>query len=153
MGTGTRALIGAGAIAAAIVLFIVFQDSGSDDDSEPATTTAAEATAETEQGGNAGERPDKPPKPEEPEIPTIEIRNGQPVGGIAELEYDVGDKIEFYVDSDVTDHVHLHGYDVMKDVTAGQRIKFSVPATLDGVYEAELEDSVVPIAEITVNPG
>jgi hypothetical protein len=74
------------------------------------------------------------------------------VGGVAELSFDKGDEIEFIVESDVSDHVHLHGYDVMKDVEAGGKVKFEVPATLDGVFEAELEDSVVPIAEISVNP-
>jgi hypothetical protein len=27
------------------------------------------------------------------------------------------------------------------------------PADLEGVFEVELEESVVPIAELTVNPG
>ena len=33
------------------------------------------------------------------------------------------------------------------------RHEFDVPATITGVFEVELEHSVVPIAEITVNPG
>ena len=41
----------------------------------------------------------------------------------------------------------------MQDVAAGGSTEFNVPATLTGVFEAELEDSVVPIAEITVEPG
>ena len=154
MGNGARALIGVAAVAAAVVLFIVLQDSGSDDDSEP-STTVAETAAETTTATGAAEtepKPEKPEKPEAPEIPTIEIKGGEPVGGVAELEFDKGDTIEFFVESDVADHVHLHGYDVFQDVMPGQRIKFSVPATLDGIYEVELEDRVVPIAEITVNP-
>ena len=38
----------------------------------------------------------------------------------SELEYDAGDEIHFKVDSDVADEVHVHGYDLMKDV-AGRR--------------------------------
>jgi hypothetical protein len=155
MSTGARAAIGAGAIAVAIVLFVVLQDSGSDDDADsttPVATTTPQATGDTAQADGEQRKPEKPEEPPEPQIPTIEIRGGEPVGGVAELEYDLGDDIEFYVDSDVADHVHLHGYDIFKDVAAGQRIKFSIPASIEGVFEAELEDRVVPIAEITVNP-
>ena len=65
----------------------------------------------------------------------------------------MGERIHFVVESDVDEEVHLHGYDVAKDVTAGGRVAFDVPATLEGVFEVELEHSVVPLAEITVTPG
>ena len=152
MGNGARALIGVGAIAIAIALFVVLQDSESDDDSGSPATVAQTTTTESATGKGEAEKEPEPEKPEEPEIPTIEIKGGEPVGGVAELEFDKGDQIEFFVESDVADHVHLHGYDVFQDVTPGKRIKFSVAATLDGIYEVELEDRVVPIAEITVNP-
>ena len=157
MSNAARALIGVAAIAVVVVLFVVLQDSGSDDDSGSAGTDATTTTQTNADEGDQGEeKPDKPPKPqkpEEPEVPTIEVRGGQPVGGVAELEFDQGDDIVFKVSSDVSDHVHLHGYDVMEDVVAGETVTVSVPATIEGVFEAELEDSVVPIAEITVNPG
>jgi hypothetical protein len=135
----------------AVVLFVVLQDSGSDDDSDSTGTVATSTTTQATAGQDA-QKPEKPEKPEEPEIPTIVVENGQPVGGVAELEFDKGDEIVFKVQSDVADHVHLHGYDVFKDVAAGDTITMRVPATIEGVFEAELEDSVVPIAEITVNP-
>ena len=148
-------MIGIAAIAVAIVLFVVLQDSGSDDESDSPQTVATSTTAQptADQDAEDQRKPEQPEKPEEPEIPTIVIKGGQPVGGVAELEFEKGDDIEFFVDSDVADHVHLHGYDIFEDVTPGQRIKFSLPATIEGVFEVELEDSVVPIAEITVNPG
>jgi hypothetical protein len=148
---GVRALVGVAAIVVAVVLFVVLQDSGSDDDSDSTGTVATSTTTQTAAGQDA-QKPEKPEKPEEPEIPTIVVENGKPVGGVAELEFDVGDEIVFKVQSDVADHVHLHGYDVFKDVAAGDTITMRVPATFDGIYEAELEDSVVEIAKITVNP-
>jgi hypothetical protein len=48
--------------------------------------------------------------------------------------------------------VHFHGYDVAKDVEAGGRVEFDVPATIDGVFEVELEGSHTQLAEVTVNP-
>jgi hypothetical protein len=154
MSTGARVAMGVAAIAVAIVLFVVLQDSGSDDDSEPATTAATTTTETTADGdGQGGQKPEKPEKPAEPAIPTIVIKNGQPVGGVQELEFTEGDDIRFRVDSDVAEEVHFHGYDIGKDVEAGGTVEFDVPATITGQFEVELEHSVVPIADVIVNPG
>jgi hypothetical protein len=135
-----------GAIVLAVVLFIVLSDG--DDDSEPSTTAAT-----TEKSSAQEERQEKPTKPAEPPPATIVVKGGEPVGGVAELSFAKGGRIRFVVESDVADHVHLHGYDVFEDVPAGGRVEFDLPATLEGVFEVELEDRVVPLAEITVSPG
>jgi len=85
-------------------------------------------------------------------VPTIVIRNGEPVGGIKQLEYNAGDEIRFEVKSDVADEVHVHGYDLMEDVPAGGTVSFDFPAEIEGIFEAELEGRKEQIAEITVNP-
>jgi hypothetical protein len=85
-------------------------------------------------------------------VPTIVIRNGEPVGGIKELEYSAGDEIRFEVSSDVADEVHVHGYDLMQDVPAGGTVSFDFLAEIEGIFEAELEGRKEQIAEITVNP-
>jgi hypothetical protein len=56
------------------------------------------------------------------------------------------------VRADVQDHVHLHGYDVMRDVVPGKTTRLNFEADIEGVFEVELEDSKVQIAEITVEP-
>ncbi len=86
-------------------------------------------------------------------MPTIVIKDGEPVGGVQDLSFTEGDDIRFKVESDVADEVHFHGYDVGMDVEAGGSVTFDVPATDTGVFEVELEERVVPIAEITVNPS
>jgi hypothetical protein len=85
-------------------------------------------------------------------VPTIVIRNGEPVGGIKQLEYNAGDQIRFEVSSDVADEVHVHGYDLMQDVPAGSTVSFDFPAEIEGIFEAELEGRKEQIAEIRVNP-
>ena len=85
-------------------------------------------------------------------VPTIVIRNGEPVGGIKELEYSAGEEIRFEVKSDVADEVHVHGYDLMKDVAAGGTVRFDFPAELEGIFEAELEGRKEQILELRVNP-
>ena len=124
------------AVAVAGVLFVVLRDD--DDGSEssaPAPTTRAEQPAP------------------EPEPATIVVEGGQPVGGVQELEFEQGGRIHFVVESDVADEVHLHGYDVAKDVEAGGSVEFDVPATTEGVFEVELESSAVQLAEISVTPA
>lgn len=85
-------------------------------------------------------------------VTTIVIKHGKPVGGIADLTYNKGEQVRFKVDSDVSDEVHMHGYDIMKDVKAGGSVSFDFPATIEGVFEAELEGRKEQILELTVNP-
>jgi hypothetical protein len=85
-------------------------------------------------------------------LQTIVVKNGKPVGGIKELTYNKGEQILFKVESDVADEVHVHGYDIMKDVKAGGSVTFDFPATIEGVFEAELEGRKEQILELTVNP-
>jgi hypothetical protein len=85
-------------------------------------------------------------------VPTIVIKNGEPVGGIKQLEYSAGEQIRFKVESDIAEEVHFHGNEVMKDVKAGGTVSFDMPAEIEGIFEVELEGKKEQIAEITVNP-
>lgn len=86
-------------------------------------------------------------------FPTIEVNKaGEPVGGIVDLTYKKGDQIQFKVHSEVADEVHVHGYDLMKDVPAGGTITYDFPATIEGVFEAEMEEQKEQIIQLTVEP-
>ena len=148
-----RVLIAVLALVVAGALFLVLRE-GDDDSSEEPATTAAETTTTTTTAPpeEAEQKPDKP-QPPQSRIALIEVVDGEPVDGVAELTFTKGENIRFVVESDVADHVHLHGYDVFQDVAAGGKAEFNVPATIEGVFEVELEDRVVPLAEITVEPG
>jgi len=86
------------------------------------------------------------------DVPTIVVRDGEPVGGIQTLEFSAGEEIRFRVSSDAAEEIHVHGYDIAKDVPAGGTIEFDFPAELEGIYEAELEGLGVQIAELRINP-
>ncbi len=45
-------------------------------------------------------------------MPTIVIQNGEPVGGMLEIDVNEGEQVRFRVRSDVGDEVHVHGYDI-----------------------------------------
>lgn len=83
---------------------------------------------------------------------TIVVKDGEPEGGVQDLEYKAGDQVRFTVDSDVADEVHVHGYDLMKDVAAGGSVSFSFSAEIEGIFEVELEEHGEQIAELRVNP-
>ena len=128
-----RATLAAVLIGAAVVLFIVLDSGGGN-------SSTSDTTATTKNGEPA------PP-------PTIVVdKAGQPVGGVKELDYNQGDQVRFRVRSAVADEVHLHGYDLHKDVKAGGTVTFSFPASLTGIFEAELESRKQQIIELRVNP-
>ena len=125
-------------VVAAIVLI-----SGGDDDDSSSTSSTAQTTA-------TGGAPNG--KDQLPQVPTITIKDGKPVGGVQEIEVDKGDTIRFRVKSDADHEIHMHGYDVAKDVEAGGQVSYNVPADIDGIFEIEIEDLKEPIAELRVNP-
>jgi hypothetical protein len=86
------------------------------------------------------------------EIPTIVVRDGEPVDGVAELEFSAGEEVRFRVSSDQAEEIHVHGYDISEDVPAGGTVEIAFPAELEGIYEAELEELGVQIAELQINP-
>ena len=136
-----RAAIGVATIAAIVVLFIVL--SGGDDNK----STTTNATTPTTTSGT-----ETTTTPAQPAEKTVVVSGGKPVGGVQKLEFTKGDRIRFVVKSDVSDEVHVHGYDIPKDVKAGGSVSFSFPANLEGVFEIELESRKEQIAELRVNP-
>ena len=120
-----------------------------------ATTAPAATTAPPETTAPATtEAPPATTAPEDPGTVRINytIRGGQPVGGIARDSVARGRIVVIRVTSDVADHVHVHGYDLMADVAPGAPATIRFTADAPGRFEIELEDSGVQIAELEVRP-
>jgi hypothetical protein len=81
------------------------------------------------------------------------VVNGQPAGGIKTISYTKGDQIRLKVQSDTADEIHVHGYDLKKDVTAGGSVEFDFKATIEGRFEVELENAGTQIAMLEVDPS
>lgn len=156
--TDRRLGIGIGLVlgVAAVILFVfVFSDDTVDAPAVDEKTTAQTTTPDDDEGKGPGKqatKPEEPKKPAEPPLATIEVAGGEPVGGVQTLETAKGEQIAFQVISDAADEVHVHGYDVFKDVEAGGKARFSFIAEIDGIFEIELENAGVQIAELRVNP-
>jgi hypothetical protein len=142
-----RLLIVAAALVVAGALFVVLRPDDSDTTATAtATTTATTATTPTTTV------PPPPPAPPPPARVRIVVKGGTPVGGVRSVTVAKGRRVVLTVSADVTDHVHLHGYDVMRDVAPGKPARFAFRATIVGTVEVELEDSGVPLARITTQP-
>jgi hypothetical protein len=139
---GMRVVAGIAVVAVAVVLLLVLKDDGESGDGS--TGGSGNASVRSEGAGQG--------KGATAAAPTIAIKGGEPVVAVRTLTYIEGDQIRFAVESDTADEVHVHGYDLMKDVEAGGTVRFDFPATIEGGFEVELEESKVQIAELTVNP-
>ncbi len=80
----------------------------------------------------------------------VAFAGGAVTGGVVRYAVPVGSTVELVVASDVADEVHLHGYDRRSFVTAGASTTIRLDADLPGVFEAELEQRGVPLAELQV---
>ena len=150
-----RGLVALAAVAAVVILFVVL--AGGDDDGGSDTTTAApaqwrERRVPPARRGTPGPRALRSPPRRSRRSRSSWSRAASPVGGVKRLSFDSGDRIQFTVKSDVSDEVHVHGYDISKDVPAGDSVRFSFPARLEGVFEVELEGRKQQIAELRVSP-
>jgi hypothetical protein len=92
--------------------------------------------------------------PAAPKIQTITVKDGQPVGGVKELEFNKGDTIAFKVTANAPGgEVHFHGYDIAKEIPeTGGSVTYKVPATAEGIFEVEMESTGVQIGKVTVEP-
>jgi hypothetical protein len=125
-------LIGAALVVAAIA-FILLQPSDSDDDTEPTPS----GTQNTLQGEPTASVPAPEPKPE---FERIRIVSGSVEGGNPRITVEKDDVARIEVRSDAPDEIHLHGYDITKDVAPGAPARFRVKADIEGVFEIEAHD-------------
>jgi hypothetical protein len=135
----SRIAVAVGAIAAIVILFVVL--SGGSSNNKSSTGGPAGSTAQAGGAASSGASA------------VINVINGKPAGGIQRLNYKKGDQVRFKVNSDVGDEIHVHGYDLHKDVKAGSSVSFSFPATIEGVFVIELEAKSEQIAELRVSPS
>jgi hypothetical protein len=161
----TRLALAGGAVVLAVVLFVVLRPDG-DDEAGPTpaaqtttddTTTTEETTTEDTGTETEDTTTDEAPTTTEAENPNapqrivVVVRDGQPVGGVKRVDVEQDSQVLLVVRSDVSDHIHLHGYDLLADVAPGQPGRIRFRADLPGRFDLELEDRVVLIAELRVS--
>jgi cytoskeletal protein RodZ len=161
-----RAGVVLGGLAVLLIVFVILR--GNDDNGDPSSSSAPQTTAtqddtSTSSGTNGSASTSTSTTatgstttattPPAPAVRTVRVVNGQPAGGIKTISYTKNDQIRLKVVSDTADEIHVHGYDLKKDVTAGGSVEFDFKATIEGRFEVELENAGTQIATLQVNPS
>lgn len=93
-------------------------------------------------------------------VTEIELKNGEPVGGVKAITVNEGDRVQVTVHSDISANVDVHGYDFTKPVKPGGTVSYDFPAKLAGEFEIEAHPVVNGseqengnlLANLVVNP-
>jgi hypothetical protein len=121
----------------ALILFSSGGDGGNDDAATATTPVVPGTTATTAA----------------PAFTVVTVRGGKPTGGVQTITAHKDDVVRIEVRSpDTTSEVHLHGYDIKRDLKAGSSVRFVFTAKNEGIFEAELEQTAVQIIKLVVEP-
>jgi FtsP/CotA-like multicopper oxidase with cupredoxin domain len=144
--TAQRLGIVAATVVVLILAFVLLRPGGDDGGSTApsgAASTAGSTPSASTPSASTGQ----------PAVKTVRVVGGEPQGGIKTLSFVKGDRVRIRVVSDVADEIHVHGYDLKKDVAKGGSVEFSFPATIEGRFEVELENAGIQIANLEVQPS
>jgi hypothetical protein len=123
-----------------------------DDDDEAAATTTAQTTTEAPPATTTEQVTTTAPPPEPQVVRAKIVVPADTAPTVKQFSVQRDRQVELVVESELTDHVHLHGYDLMADVGPGVPATIRFKATAPGRFEIELEDSGLQIGELEVRP-
>lgn len=88
--------------------------------------------------------------PVEPGLVEIQVTGSTVVGG-GKVAIPLGEEATIRVVADTADEAHLHGYDLSADLEPGVAAEIVFVASIPGVFELELEEAGLLLAEIEVS--
>lgn len=168
-----RSSLTAAVVAAALLLAACGSDEGDETSAEAAATTEAAETADatgptdpdagadaetsvtTEPADGATTTEAETTTTTEPEPAADVVITGALVDGELRIddrrfEVPLGSSVLIQFTADETEHVHLHGYDILADVGPDLPVEMLFVADSPGTFEVELEDSRRFLFEILV---
>jgi hypothetical protein len=80
----------------------------------------------------------------------LTVTGGKVSGATGRVLVKLGSTVRMQVTADVTEEVHVHGYDLMKETVPGQPVTIEFTANIPGVFEVELEQSKLPLTRLQV---
>ena len=135
------------AVTVAVLAIVILPGGDDETENQPAAQTQQEQPQTPETApttpGETSERPKPKPKPKPPLLRA---------GAERELEFEKGDTVRFRVRHSEPEEVHVHGYDLTKDLQPGKTATMSFEADIEGIFEIELEHSGTPIGTLKVEP-
>lgn len=147
MKTSARTAILIASAVAIVVLFVMLRPGGGEE-TTGGSGSSAMPTAPTD--GPSPTTPNATGTVEAVEI-AVEIEDGA-VRGDREYTVAAGERVRIEVQADVRDEVHVHGYDVLADVSPDRPAVITFRADAPGVFEVELENEARVLFRLRVTP-
>lgn len=72
-------------------------------------------------------------------------------GQTGRVKVALGTRLRITVTSDVADELHVHGYDLTQELSAGQSGSLEFVADKPGVIEVELERAKLPLTRLEIS--
>ena len=117
--------------------------SGGADETDKAADVTATPTPSATASGTAEATATPKPKPKPPLLQA---------GKEPTLSFDQGDTVRFRDRHGEAEEVHIHGYDIKKELAASETADVSFEASIPGIFEIELEHSGTPLGRLKVEP-
>ena len=80
----------------------------------------------------------------------VAVTGGYITGDTGRVVVAADEHVTLVITSDVTDEVHVHGYDVTTELTPGEPAELSFAATVPGVFEVELHEAGTVLLSLQV---
>ena len=123
------------------VLFVLFKPSNPGDTAAKATAKSAEAPPQ-----GAG------PTVAAPQVFAFKVSDGARLSGPEIIEVEQGSRVTLRISSNQADELHVHGYDLARELPAGDTVSLSFPAVTSGRFEIELHASHQTLTVLQVQP-
>jgi hypothetical protein len=81
----------------------------------------------------------------------VTFAHGKASGDTGRVQVAKGTSVTVVVTSDVADEVHLHGYDIEKELSPGAPATLQFDATIAGVFEVELHKAGTVLLRLQVS--
>jgi hypothetical protein len=81
----------------------------------------------------------------------VTFAHGRATGDTGRVQVAKGTSVALVVTSDVADQVHLHGYDIEKELSPGKPVTLQFDATITGVFEVELHKAGTVLLRLQVS--
>ena len=145
MRSSARWLVIVASVVVVVILFVLLQPGGPDNGR---TSPSPSSPAPSSTSGSPS--PSESPQPERTIIEAT-FRDAS-VQGSTEFTLTQGERVRILVHADVTDEVHLHGYDLHADVTPSEPARIDFVADVAGVFGCELEGAGTLLFRLEITP-
>ncbi|MCP9491068.1 MAG: hypothetical protein MSC31_14520 [Solirubrobacteraceae bacterium MAG38_C4-C5] len=144
----TRQRVGLVTLAVTVLAVAFVALRPADDDERPASAATPAPTSPTATPDT--DTPTEPPTATEPAQPSAPLLTAD--GTPRSIEVIQGEDVRFRVRSSEGERLHVHGYDIFRELAPEKTVELSFPAELEGIFEIELERSGTLLAELEVYP-